>query len=286
MNKLELTTINQYNSRIKRLNFIAKQLKIHNTHEYKSIIKIFNYLKKELKLTDANLYMFKCSYLRSLLEHYKYKKKNLTKMSEYREFFKDLKYKVRPAIINIEQLPTLKEILKMIQFANERNKLIIFVLYISGLRNFEFRKIKLEDCKVNLESKRVSISILGKNSKKRIVYIDLDLFKKIQSVFKSQVYLFETEDNKKLSATSLQYIVREASKKIELNKKVTPKTLRISLLNHLYNQFPNIDRDFLSEKFGHTEAVREKFYKVFNHKDNQDIQFYEKNLSNKLRIVI
>jgi len=67
------------------------------------------------------------------------------------------------------QLPTMKEIKKMIDYANTRDRAIITLLFETGIRVGELVKIKLKD--VHFEERYVKIDINESKTKPRTVYI-------------------------------------------------------------------------------------------------------------------
>lgn len=276
-----LTSIEQYNPRIIRLNNWIKQNKIKRANSPKTIRKYFTYLRFTMKLNEANLHAHKFAIFKSIEEFYSDKHDYKT-IAIYREFFRSLEYRVRPAIIDEDQILKEIEVIKLFAYCTRKEFPVCFFLYITGFRNHELRKTLLTDCKK--EKNRVKITIIGKNRKKRFVTIPEWLFTQIKDVYKSKTYLFEGKDNKPLQPTTIQFLVREAAKRAGIKKTVTPKLLRITLLNHIYSKFPDMDRDFMIQKFGHSHAVHERWYKVFMSKGNDKFLKFEKAIIDLVKI--
>ncbi len=125
-----------------------------------------------------------------------------------------------------------KEEVKMLIDSSETNKskLIISLLYSSGLRVSELVNLKLSD--INL-TENVGWVRRGKGAKDRMFIVSSTMIKDLQSYLKNRnnVYLFSAE--KPLTTRNIQKIVKHAKTKAGINKKVTPHTLRHSFATHL-----------------------------------------------------
>ena len=280
MNQLPLTTNSEYNNPIRIYNQFLKQRKLKQADNFKNLRSYFAYQLFTNKKSQAVLRFHKFALLKSIQNHY-LDKNDYNKVAIYKEFFaRSFNYKIRPAVIDIEGIPAMKDIAKILSYCTRREFALVFFTYISGMRNFEIRKILLTDCTISRNKKRVTIAIKGKNSKKRILSIPLSLFKLIQKEYKGIKYLFETKNGEKLSGSTLRYIILEVSKRVGIERRITPKLLRITILNHIYQINPNMPADFMSERFGHTEKTREYWYKVFTNSDSKHIETLEKKIGN------
>jgi len=106
---------------------------------------------------------------------------------------------------------TKKEVDELIKVSPEYLKLMIEVLFSTGLRISELLKIEISNCKlIQRKGKKnyYEITVIGKRSKENTVFINDNLYKKVYKFFKSEKYLFE--HNKK--QYSREYITREISK--------------------------------------------------------------------------
>lgn len=273
MKNLQETSIDQYNRKIKKFNDWISQKKYKRV-TFKILRQYFVYLRFTLKYGEANLHAHKFAIFKSIQEFYEDKHDYKT-IAVFREFFRSLEYRIKPAVVDLNQLPTLKEVVQIMAYASKKEFVIIFFLYITAFRNHELRKVLLTDCKINSKKNKVTIIIEGKNRKRRAVTIPYWLFSDIKKEYNGKVYLFESKDNKPLMPTTVQFLVRQAAKRVGIKKTVTPKILRISLLNHIYYSIPGISPDWMRERFGHTDATRERWYRLFTNKDNAQFSRFE-----------
>jgi site-specific recombinase XerD/intein/homing endonuclease len=178
---------------------------------------IINYLaKKKEKLSNSSVSMI-YSALRFLFkQHLKQEVMDDIKMPK--------KEKYLPTVL------TKNEVSALIKGADtKRNKLIIELLYSSGLRVSELCNLKLES--IDLENKMLKVRG-GKGNKDRIVILAqkwLDEYIKFaKKFFKStpKEYVFCKKNGKPLSEDTIQKTIKDASKSANIIKHVTPHTLR------------------------------------------------------------
>ncbi|MEA3414440.1 MAG: site-specific tyrosine recombinase/integron integrase [Nanoarchaeota archaeon] len=145
---------------------------------------------------------------------------------------------------------------------NQKHKLILQMLYSSGIRLNELINLKRED--IDPSRKTILIS-QGKGKKDRITILSeklsKDLFDYIcKTEFKTK-YLFESSRTKKYSQKTIQKILEKSSKK--LNKKVTPHMLRHSFATHLLES--GTDIRYIQKLLGHSNLETTSIYtKVAN----------------------
>ncbi|MEM4357947.1 MAG: tyrosine-type recombinase/integrase [Candidatus Pacearchaeota archaeon] len=127
---------------------------------------------------------------------------------------------------------TREEVKRLIENAETRkSRLIIQFLYSTGLRVSELVNLKKID--INLEEK-TGIVRKGKGKKDRMFVLSEKLCSDLREYLKEHpenIYLFSKE--KPLTTRNIQKIVQQAAKKAQLNKKITPHTLRHSYATHL-----------------------------------------------------
>lgn len=140
----------------------------------------------------------------------------------------------------------------------QRNRLILELLYGTGIRVSELCNIKLQD--INYEER--SIRILGKGSKERIVLYGKPCEEMLKKYIedgrnlllngKNNNYLIVGMNKKEKGITtrSIELIIDDIIKKAALNKNVTPHTLRHTFATHLLNE--GCDILIVKELLGHS----------------------------------
>ncbi len=227
-----------------------------------------NYLN--IKYTDIK------SYLTHLYEK-KYKSTTISrKISALRTFYAFLYDKniVNKNVFEYIMLPKkekrlpkylsnddIDEIFKIIDISTPlgiRNRLILELLYGSGLRVSELCNIKLSD----IDFSNKSIRIIGKRKKERIVYYGepckriIDLYlngtrDEILGKNKNEYLIIgNKKSNKSLSVRSVELILNNIIESTSLNKKASPHTLRHTFATHLLND--GCDILIVKELLGHS----------------------------------
>jgi len=125
----------------------------------------------------------------------------------------------------------------------QRNRLILELLYGTGIRVSELCNIKISDIDFN----KKSIRILGKGSKERIVFYG-DVCKDIleRYINEGRIILLNNKHNEylivgayketKISTRSIELIIDNIIKKAALKKNITPHVLRHTFATHLLNE--------------------------------------------------
>ena len=133
-----------------------------------------------------------------------------------------------------------------------RNRLILELMYATGVRVSELVNIKISD----IDFSNQSILVLGKGSKERIVYYNnvvkklLEDYLKIYKSFKAKEnFLFLNMRGEPLTTTGIRYIINQVLKKISFQKHITPHMLRHSFATHLLNN--GCDLLTVQELLGH-----------------------------------
>lgn len=152
---------------------------------------------------------------------------------------------------------TKEEITQLIDSANNlKSKLILQLLYSSGLRVSEIVNIKKED--INFEQNNGWVRA-GKGKKDRIFIISKKLspkLKKYSEKNKDWKYLFSKE--KPLSTRNIQKIIKNIVKKSGINKKIHPHTFRHSFATHLLDS--GVDLRKIQELLGHSSISTTQIY--------------------------
>lgn len=134
-----------------------------------------------------------------------------------------------------KQLPevlTKEEVRKMIDLSETlKSRLIISLLYSSGLRVSELVHLKPENLNINESMGWVR---RGKGAKDRRFILSETLSKDLDAYVKRNPgpYVFSKKEDP-LTTRNIQKIVKKVKEKAGINKKVTPHTLRHSFATHL-----------------------------------------------------
>jgi integrase/recombinase XerD len=130
-----------------------------------------------------------------------------------------------------------------------RSKLLMEVLYSSGLRVSELVKLKVNDLDLNNKTGWVR---KGKGSKDRMFIMSDTVVKTINQYLKHfsiKDYLFPGK-NSTITTRNVQKILKKTAAKCKLTKKVTPHTLRHSFATHLLED--GTDIRMIQELLGHS----------------------------------
>lgn len=157
-----------------------------------------------------------------------------------RKYFYNIRYSKTPKRLPI--VLTKQEVIDLINsIKNNKHKLMIKLMYSSGLRVSELVNLKVSD--LNLINNFGYIR-KGKGAKDRLFIIANSLKKELfDYILNNKIdldsYLFISYMGR-MSPRTVQEILKKASKKLKLNKKVHPHTLRHSFSTHLIENGYNI----------------------------------------------
>ncbi|MBW2989217.1 tyrosine-type recombinase/integrase [Candidatus Woesearchaeota archaeon] len=160
-----------------------------------------------------------------------------------------------------EKLPvvlTKDEIRSMISSAkNRKHRLLIELLYSTGLRVSEAVNIRIRD--INLVEKLLFVKF-GKGKKERFVTLSNRLIPHLKSYLKKkkgQTFLFEYKKSP-LSARQAQRIVKDAAIRSNITKKVFCHALRSSFATHLLDSGTDIRT--IQKLLGHSDLSTTQIY--------------------------
>lgn len=161
-----------------------------------------------------------------------------------------------------EKLPEVlakDEVLKIIEHTNNiKHRCIVSLLYSAGLRRSEVLKLKIGD----IDSKRMVIKVRsGKGNKDRYTILSEKLLVDLRHYFlewRPKEHLFEGPKGDPYSAESIVKIVKEASKKAGIRKRVTPHMLRHSFATHLLES--GTDLRYIQVLLGHKSTKTTEIY--------------------------
>ncbi|MBS3113906.1 tyrosine-type recombinase/integrase [Candidatus Woesearchaeota archaeon] len=152
------------------------------------------------------------------------------------------------------------EILRMINsIKNPKHKLLLELMYGSGLRVGEAIKVKIDDFDVNNKTLHIKN---GKGGKDRIVNLSerfiADFIRFING--KSYGYLFESSHRigNFISSRTAEKIIKIALRKANITKNAHPHTLRTSFATHLIEN--GIDISYVQKLLGHSRISTTQTY--------------------------
>ena len=152
------------------------------------------------------------------------------------------------------------EVKKLINSAkNSKSRLMLMMLYSSGLRVSELVHLKHED----LESKeKIGWVRSGKGRKDRLLILSESLINEL-TAFKRENrpqngHIFINHEGLPLSPRNVQKMVKRAALRAGINKKVTPHTLRHSFATHLLESGTDIRK--IQELLGHSNLQTTQIY--------------------------
>ncbi|MEA3329366.1 MAG: site-specific tyrosine recombinase/integron integrase [Nanoarchaeota archaeon] len=178
-------------------------------------------------------------------------------------FFENvLKKKLKiPTIKRNHVLPdilSISEVRKMILATlNLKHKLIIKILYGTGLRVGEIVDLKKED--LNFKDGLIHVR-LAKGRKDRFVKIPNSILNTLEKYCElySPRYLFESNRGGKITMKSIQKIVQNSAKKAGIKRRVYPHLLRHSFATHLLEQ--GTDLKIIQKLLGHSDIKTTQIY--------------------------
>ncbi|OED30596.1 site-specific tyrosine recombinase/integron integrase [Methanosphaera sp. WGK6] len=139
-----------------------------------------------------------------------------------------------------------------------RNKLILTLLYSTGLRVSELIKLKIR----TIDEKERTIRVRGKGEKDRIVIFDDNTLYLIHEYLDKRgvenEYLFVSQKNHTLSSRYIQLMIKDYAKAAGITKKVTPHILRHSFATHLLKN--GVDIRAIQQLLGHSNLSTTQIY--------------------------
>jgi len=182
-----------------------------------------------------------------------YYEKVLGRKREYHQLSRPRKDEKLPTVLTLEEVDRILNLTK-----NLKHKCILMTIYSGGLRRSELINLKVED----IDSQRMLIKICGaKGRKDRFTLLSEKLLDELREYYKKyrpKTWLFEGQDGNQYSATSIEKIFREAVKRSNIRKYVTPHSLRHSFATHLLEQGTNLR--YIQELLGHASTKTTEIY--------------------------
>ena len=146
-----------------------------------------------------------------------------------------------PQVLNMEEIKTLLDSIEMDNFKNARTRVMLELLYATGIRVSELCNLKLSQ--LNLKMKY--LNVIGKGDKERLLPLNDYVYK----------------------------ILKEACINANIKKKASPHTIRHTFATHLYEN--GADLRSIQELLGHSDISTTTIYThVSNNKIIDDYNKY------------
>jgi integrase/recombinase XerC len=146
-------------------------------------------------------------------------------------------------------------------FESIRDKLLIELLYTTGMRRSELMNLKLED----IDFVNETVKVLGKRNKERYIPFlnsikeTIEKYHKFRTDIKTnQPYLLLTKKGEKLYDTLVYRIINNYFSKVSSKVKKSPHVLRHSFATHLLNK--GADLNSVKELLGHSSLASTQVY--------------------------
>lgn len=161
-----------------------------------------------------------------------------------------------------ERILMAEEVKQLINAAsNERNRLILVLLYVLGLRISELVGLNWSDFQPNDEN--VTVTIFGKGHKTRTLLITHQLWKQLQQLPKSDKTeaVFLSRFNNRLDRHAIHRLIKKAVEKAGINPHTSAHWLRHAHACHSLNNGAGID--LVMKSLGHSSlAVTSRYLHV------------------------
>ncbi len=163
-----------------------------------------------------------------------------------------------PNFLSYEEYRQIYDSIPEDSILNIRNKLIIELLYSTGMRVSELVNLKLDN--INFNDK--SIRVFGKGKKERIVYYgeyaESILNKYLEVRNSNQEYLILNNQGNKITVRGIEKIIDKLALSSAVKNNVTPHTFRHTFATHLLNYGADIKS--VQELLGHSSLKTTEVY--------------------------
>ena len=257
-----------------------KRFSTHTTIAYKNdLLQFFNFLKNNNSInTDIQKISFKIirNYVAFLLESDIKVSSVNRKISTLRSYFKFLvredyltinpmlkiippkSKKKLPVFVDQESMQSLlNEVSFPKGFTGERDKLIIELFYLTGIRLSELVNIKIKH--ISFDS--YYVKVLGKRNKERIIPLSSKIINEISlyiSKFCLNEYLFTNLKKQRVYNKLVYRVVKKYISKISSIDKNSPHILRHTFATHMLNNGADINA--IKELLGHANLSATQVY--------------------------
>lgn len=172
--------------------------------------------------------------------------------------------KLVPVFVTQNQI---QQLLEEVEFGSDltgcRNRLIVELLYFTGIRLSEMIHLKKPD----IDRQNLTLKVLGKRNKERIIPITLSMIRLMDSYvsiseneapINDEGYLIVTNSGEKLYPKLVYRIVRHAIGQVTTMEKRSPHVLRHTFATHMLNNGAGIS--VIKELLGHSSLAATQIY--------------------------
>lgn len=217
--------------------------------------------KKNAKVVSKRSINRKISALRTFFKYLQEKKVIQTNKVMYvnmPKFEKEL-----PNVLSKDDLNKMRSVINTEKITGIRDRLIIELLYSSGIRASEL--INLNEYVIDFNEREMRI--VGKGDKERITFFSRNAKKWLEKYIKekkkeyknySKEILITNNKGKKLTTRSLRRLISNHATEAGLQKEVTPHVFRHSFATELLNN--GVDIRYLQELLGHSSISTTQVY--------------------------
>ena len=263
--RLSKNTADSYRSDLDKFLIYLKKQKINsfkNTTK-KDIINYLEYLNNNNSVASVARKLTTIKNFYTYLTKIEYIKINITEGIERPKLSKKL-----PQVLTIEEVDKLLDIPLNSAF-DYRNKAMLELMYGTGLRISELLDLKLGD----IDFENCIVRCLGKGNKERIVPIGeyvifyLNAYLEHRPILlkkRKNEYLFLNSRGDKLSRFSFFKILKSILKSKNINKNISPHSLRHSFATHILEG--GGDLRSIQELLGHSDISTTKIYTHISNK--------------------
>ena len=148
-----------------------------------------------------------------------------------------------------------------VNFESTRNKLMVELLYSTGMRRSELINLKISDLDLNNEI----IKVLGKRNKERFLPLLKPVQKSVNNylpmrerIGSNEPFIFLTSKGKKTYDTLVYRTINNYFSKVSSKVKKSPHMIRHSFATHLLNE--GADLNAIKELLGHSSLASTQIY--------------------------
>ncbi|MEQ8217580.1 MAG: tyrosine-type recombinase/integrase [Arenibacter sp.] len=264
---------------------LEKNYSPHTTKAYQNdIVEFKNFCRQEYSLEDIAQVSYNLirSWIVSLVESGVSNRSVNRKMASLKAYYKFLlgvgiltinplsKHKALKTSKKIE-IPfsemEMEDVLSQIPFENnfegKRDKLIIELLYTTGIRRAELIGLKVKD----VDFQAMTIKVLGKRNKERIIplleatkelFLEYNIERSALKVIEDDAYIFLSGKGNKMYETLVYRIINKYFSLVSAKVKKSPHILRHTFATHLLNK--GADLNSVKELLGHSSLASTQVY--------------------------